>query len=156
MKLYLVRHGDAVSHYEDSKRSLSQKGQEDTVLIGDFLSRQGIEVPQVYHSEKERALQTANILANAMSNKPKIDVLKGLMPEDAIEPIAEFCNALDVDVMLVGHLPFMPLLAAELLSDRSDTPCIEFQTSAILCLERAALSQWCLRWFISPDLLLRK
>lgn len=156
MKLYLVRHGDALSHYEDSKRSLSQKGQEETVLIGDFLSRQNIEVSQIYHSEKERALQTASILANAMNNKPKIDVLKGLMPEDFIEPIAELCNALNEDVMLVGHLPFMGRLAAELLSERSDKPCIEFQTSAILCLDRPALFQWCVSWFISPNLLLGK
>jgi phosphohistidine phosphatase len=152
MRLYLVRHGDALSNLEDSKRSLSPKGEQEVAVIAKFLSQNSITCKQIYHSEKERAKQTADILARCFKVIPQTDLLNGLMPEDPVKPIAEYCNYLQQDTMLVGHLPFMARLAAELLTQREDKPCINFQPAAILCLERVALNQWCLDWLLSPGL----
>ncbi len=153
MKLYLVRHGDAVSHVDDSYRALSEKGEQETYQLAHFLQKLKLHVPQIYHSEKHRAIQTATILAHAIKPDPSVETLKGLMPEDQIKPIAAYCNHWPTDVMLVGHLPFMGRLAAELLCDRQDQPCFNFETSAILCLERLGVEQWCAVWFVNPRLL---
>lgn len=155
MKLYLVRHGDALSNLEDSKRSLSPKGEQEAAAISKFLNQNSIACNLIYHSEKERAKQTALILAHGFEVKPHTDLLGGLMPEDSVKPIADYCNYLQENTMLVGHLPFMARLAAELLTQREDKPCINFQPAAIICLERVALYQWCLDWLVTPSLVAR-
>lgn len=153
MRLYLVRHGDALSAADDSARSLSPKGLKECEIMGEFLRRNKITVSQVYHSSKERAIQTANILGHHMQIADKnIKALPGLQPEDPVIPIAVYCNQWQEDTMLVGHLPFMARLAAQLMTEHEDIPCVDFQSAAILCVEKIDILRWCLRWFAHPGI----
>lgn len=152
MRLYLVRHGMALSTVEDAKRSLSKQGITDTHIIGTLLQQNDITVAQLYHSGKERALQTANILADYVGT-PNVSALIGLMPDDPVHAVATYCNHWTEDMMLVGHLPFMAKLAAELLAQHEYKPLINFETSAVLLLERMELYHWCVQWLITPTLL---
>lgn len=153
MKLYLVRHGDAASPGEDPQRPLSEKGQAEVRIIAKFLQDNNVMVDQIYHSGKLRAEQTAATLATGIINKVPIGILQGMLPDDPVKPIGVYCNHWQEDVMLVGHLPFMAQLVSELLFDRDDKQCVDFQTAGILCLERITIFHWCISWFVSPNLL---
>jgi phosphohistidine phosphatase len=152
MRLYLVRHGDAVTAEQDIQRPLSHKGQDEVSIMAKFLQANNISVDQIYHSGKLRAEQTAVALAAGKVAVP-ITRLPGLLPDDPVSPIAISCNEMEQDVMLVGHLPFMAKLASELLLDKENMQLVDFQTGAILCLERIAIFHWCIFWLMSPSLL---
>jgi phosphohistidine phosphatase len=122
-------------------------------VLARFVHQNDILVHQIYHSDKLRAIETAKYLAQSMSLVPNAEVMPGLQPDDPVKPIATYCNHWQQDVMLVGHLPFMARLVSELILEREDQLCIDFQTAAMVCLERVAMFQWCIRWFVAPDLL---
>jgi phosphohistidine phosphatase len=153
MKLYLVRHGEAMNVQDNPSRPLSEQGQLEVQVLARFVHQNDVTVHQIYHSDKLRAVETAKYLAESMSPVPNSEILPGLQPDDPVQPIAEYCNHWHQDVMLVGHLPFMPRLASELLLERDDQFCIDFQTAAMVCLERVTIFQWCLKWFVAPALL---
>jgi phosphohistidine phosphatase len=153
MRLYLVRHGEAVVGEEGGQRPLNDKGQQEVRLMAKFLQENHILVNQIYHSGKLRAEQTAAALAAGLVARVNIDVLPGLLPDDSVKPIAVYCNHWIDDIMLVGHLPFMAKLVSELLLDRDEKQLVEFPTAGIICLERIAVFHWCILWFISPPLL---
>lgn len=151
MKLYLVRHGQAADAINDDKRLLSLQGQQDVAKLANFLKVNDVNVARIYHSEKERAQQTALILAAALKPSPHVECIDGLQPQAPISTIIEYSNYWSSDVMLVGHLPYMARLAAVLLTGTEC--CINFETAAIICLERISRTQWCLNWFLNPRLL---
>ncbi|HBT41126.1 MAG TPA: phosphohistidine phosphatase SixA, partial [Rhodospirillaceae bacterium] len=59
MRLYLVRHGLALTKDENPDRPLSAQGQKDVKRMASFLGRAGVRMPRVIHSEILRAQQTA-------------------------------------------------------------------------------------------------
>lgn len=68
MKLYCVRHGQAESTaLSDKQRALTEKGQADIEKIAAVLAQRHVAVAHVMHSEKQRAKQTAKILAQAVA-----------------------------------------------------------------------------------------
>lgn len=153
MKLYLVRHGDALDSTLDASRPLSKKGQLEAMIVAKFLQKNNIEAEQIYHSGKLRAQQTAESLASVMQSHPQINMLEGLKPDDNVKPIAVYCNHWQQDILLVGHLPFMSKLVSELIFKQDDKLCIDFHTASILCLQRLGIFQWYISWFIFPSLL---
>lgn len=153
MKLYIVRHGDAVTTEQNSKRPLSEEGKAEVKIMANFMRENNIEVSQIYHSGKARAKETAMMLAQPMSNHPKVEELEWIQPDDPIKPIASYSTNWHQDTMLVGHLPFVGKLVSELLFERDDCPCINFPTAGIICLDRIALYQYSIAWFIHPSLL---
>jgi phosphohistidine phosphatase len=55
--------------------------------------------------------------------------------------------------MLVGHLPFMERLAAQLVAGSQATPIIKFQNSGIVCLDRVeGAITWVIQWALVPNL----
>ncbi|MBI3037203.1 histidine phosphatase family protein [Candidatus Woesearchaeota archaeon] len=68
MKLYLIRHGEAVTNAEKrlptDDTSLTEKGVEQARLMADYLRQKNIKV--LYSSRKKRAVQTANIIAEKL------------------------------------------------------------------------------------------
>ena len=153
MKVYLVRHGSATTSNADPRRPLSVQGRSEAEKLADFLAKAGIAVQETWHSSKDRARETAEILVarGGLQGAPR--ERSGLLPEDPVGPIADELAVLDGDVCIVGHLPFMGYLAAELTSKGSGRPEFVFTTCAMLCLERYGRGDWAVRWFVSPDLL---
>ena len=56
------------------------------------------------------------------------------------------------DLMIVGHLPFLGMLAALLLAGDEDADLVAFQCGAIVCLEGSGRSRFRLRWLVTPEL----
>jgi|688.fasta_scaffold819467_2 phosphohistidine phosphatase len=147
-----MRHGEAVHVAENSRRPLSHQGLEEVNLIAQFLSRNHVTTTQIFHSEKLRAQQTAQEIFKYLDPQPNLSVLPGLLPDDDVKPMVELCNQLNEDTFLVGHLPYMANLAAEILTNGS-YPQFNFLPAAVLCLERISIGEWSINWFIEPKLL---
>ncbi len=151
MKVYVVRHGDAADAAVDGERPLSDFGRSQIERISDFLRSKSIRVDSVWHSTKLRARQTAEMLHEAIGGE--LSERKGLSPNDsAVETAGELRHWPEEDVCIVSHLPFVSLLASELLAG-SPVAAWNFGTAAVLCLEREPTGRWWANWFISPDML---
>lgn len=152
MKLYLVRHGDALSKQMDPERSLSPSGQQEVSRVARVLAGAGIKVSEVRHSGKRRAAQTAQILSAALDAGEPVEQT-GLKPSDPVAPIISQLAEHQGDLMLVGHLPFMAEAAAALLGPRSAELQVDFEAGGVVCLQREIGGSWVLQWMLIPSLL---
>ncbi len=128
------------------------KGLKNPLRLGELLSKIDISTPLILHSGKARALQTSDILALGIQQRPKIESCEGLAPMDDPQRIAEVLSQSSDDVMMVGHLPHLQRLASLLLTEESEQNPVTFQNSGVVCLERNQDDSWSLRWAITPQL----
>ena len=153
MKVYLIRHGEAVSSNVDPQRPLSDKGRADVRKIASFIKPLEISVEHVWHSGKPRAAQTAEILAETVSTEKGCSFRDGLRPNANASAIADELEAYDTDLMIVGHLPFLWNLSALLATGRETAAVVAFSTGTIVCLERRDPGLWQIDWTVAPELL---
>jgi phosphohistidine phosphatase len=152
MRLYLVRHGQAVDKSEDPERPLTEKGRDDVDRMGQALARQMIQVQAIWHSGKTRAKQTAEALSVFVEAGEGVKEHDGLGPTDPVEPICETIETAGHDLMLVGHLPFVNQLASLLIADDEEAESIDFPAASVLCLQRDD-DNWAVAWMLTPDIL---
>jgi phosphohistidine phosphatase len=152
MKLYLVRHGENNDAEIDPDKGLSPKGRGDVMKVAAFLKNAAVFTDDIYHSGKTRALQTAEILAEAVQLTKKVKAHPSLEPNDPPEKIAAELETRNADLMLVGHLPYLGYLASYLLSGLEESDLVAFERGSVLCLERFS-GKWMVRWMLVPDLL---
>jgi len=154
MRLYIVRHGDAVSEKVDAARPLSREGRAIVEGIAAFLAKSDSQVARIFHSGKTRAAQTAEILAASLCEAAPPATLEGLNPLDPIETIADELDQWYEDTMIVGHLPFVGRLLAYLLgqNDEDPVPVVSFLPGTVACLGRFDDGSWTILWVLGPRL----
>jgi len=153
MRLYLVRHGEAMPENEDPERRLTAGGVGEINRVAAFLAPLGLRVGTVWHSGKARAAQTAAILASALEVAQGCTPREGLNPNDPIAPVRAALVTVEEDLMIVGHLPFMGRLAAALLTGDETAGAVIFPTGGALCLERNDEGEYRVLWMVTPELL---
>jgi phosphohistidine phosphatase len=153
MRLYLARHGEANAKDVDPWRRLTPQGVAQARKVAAFLKPRGLRIAQVWHSGKARAEETAEILASAVACDGGLATHDGLEPDDDVIPVAKEIGRLDGDLMLVGHMPFLSHLAAQLLVGSAAAGFLTFKEAAVACLERSPEGVWRLQWLISPQVL---
>ena len=153
MKLYLIRHGDAVSSQVDPQRPLSEQGFADIRKVASFIKPLKISVEHIRHSGKLRAAQTAEILAESFLVEKDCSAHKDLGPNDDVTILADELEAYDTDLMIVGHLPFLAYLASLLVSGKKTANVAAFDAGAIACLNRRNRGRWQIEWMINPEFL---
>jgi phosphohistidine phosphatase len=151
MKLYLVRHGEAVHEQVDPQRPLSDAGRRGVQRVADHLAPLGLQVKRILHSGKARAEQTAALLAPAFGGAP-LEQAAGLNPNDSTEPFARTVAEYRDDTMVVGHLPFMGKLVSRLVTGDERRSIVSFPAGAVVCLERGEETGWSIDWIVSPEL----
>lgn len=152
MRLYLLRHGEPQPEEKDPERRLTKRGRLDIAMIGRFLAQNELYVPEIWHSEKARVRETAEIIAQAVGTTRLLEK-SGLAPLDPVGPIRGDIISREEDMMLVGHLPFLSRLANLLLGVPSETEIFRFKAGEIACLERNGERSWRLIFSIYPRLL---
>jgi phosphohistidine phosphatase len=148
----LVRHGDAMSEEQDPRRPLSAAGREHVDQVAGLVAGLSLEIEEVRHSGKERARETAEIFAARVGVAPeRVREVTGLKPKDDVGVVAEELESEGRSMALVGHLPFMSLLASRLLS--GDPKCLRFRFGDAGCLLVTRVEGgWRLEEFINHDL----
>lgn len=156
MKLYLVRHGDAVSEAADPTRPLSEEGVSEVKSVANFILKHRLiknrrELDLAY-SPKVRAKETAEIIADTLSlEEGKLST--DLLPESPIVHWLEQIEFSEKSLMLVGHLPYMDFILSKLLADNDQKSILNFRTGTVVALERLEKADWRLDWIVSPKLL---
>ena len=153
MKLYLVQHGESAAKEVDPERPLTERGRLDVERMAGALAGAHVQVERIVHSGKLRAAQTAEILAAAVAS--------GVEPatSDQIDPLddpAKFdwqATSAGADTMLVGHLPFMGKMVAQLVGVNSAQAPVAFRPGSVVCLESAESGGWQIDWMLRPELL---
>jgi len=153
MKLYLVQHATAVPKEINSDRPLTEQGRQDTEKVAAFIKPLNIAVEYLWHSQKTRAAQTAEILSNVIEVKTAQAGRDDLAPNDDVTPLKDDLARLQHDIMIVGHLPFLGKLASLLLTGSESADTVAFKNSGIVCLNRSEQSRWQVDWAITPELL---
>lgn len=153
MKLYLVRHGNAVDGSNDMIRPLSKEGIAEVRKVADFLKDHGCQVDTIYHSVRLRAKQTAEILHERLKVKKLLVERSGLSPNDAVTDVADFVERHKEDIMLVGHMPFMGKLVSLLVDKESGRDLVIFRTGGVVVLEKKHGESWRIGAVIDPDIL---
>ncbi len=153
MYLYLVQHADAVSKEIDPTRGLSEQGMVDIKRVSRYISGLDMNVHEIFHSGKKRALQTAQILASHLNIKDAVRETDGLSPMDEPESWFSKINNLNQNVMLVGHLPYMAKLASLFLCGNKDNKAVNFEMGCILCLRQEDDQNWTTDWIIKPRMI---
>jgi len=152
MKLYLVQHAKAVSEQVDPQRPLSEEGRLDVQKVATFIKPLGLCIDYLWHSQKKRAIETAEILAEVLKiNNAKI-ARDGLAPNDDVKALKDELLS-QRDIMIVGHLPFVSKLASLLLAGAESANVVAFKNAGIVCLNCSDNGHWQIDWMITPELI---
>ena len=136
MKLILVRHGHAP--HREGKRSLSERGEREVRILADYLAQKGFLPERIFHSDLLRAEQTACLLQESFTNVP-LEVSEDLRPESPVSHWHERLDDWRGDLMLVGHMPYMPIMTKTLIGELMDFP-----TAQAVILEKKTQDDWML------------
>jgi phosphohistidine phosphatase len=162
MKLYLMRHGLAIDRDDpecppDPERYLTPKGIERTRAIAEGLVELGVAPTVLLTSPYVRAVQTGEIVCEALSVDPaNLQATDALKSEAKPGRILEELGSLKFkDAICFGHAPHLDDLIASIL--RAAAPMTSLKKGGVACLEMQTLSpaQGHLRWLLTPKLLRR-
>lgn len=152
MRLYLVQHGAAVPKAENPQRPLTAQGMAEVERLAQQLGAAGVRVGRVVHSGRQRAAQTAAILAAAIAPQVAIETSDLLVPEAEPAVLDWQMGAWDTDTLLVGHMPALGRLASHLLCPAGSALPLAFTPASAACLQREQGQRWTLLWLLPPAL----
>lgn len=152
MQLYVIRHAEAEpgGAVGDAARRLTPRGQQEARALAAALRARAVRWDALLTSPRERARETAALLAPALaSSAPEPNaVLDGRAPADAILDELAACEA-SQRIALVGHMP----VVAELVALATGGAAPRFPTAAVALVEfpeRAAPGRGRLAWLLAP------
>ena len=148
MKLFLIQHGLAFPKGKDPERPLSVQGEAQTQRVAEYLKSRSVAVDSIWHSTKLRAVQTADIIGEAIDCKNR-QARDDMNPNDSVKKLPKEILSAKKNVMIIGHLPFLQKLAGLLLTGSEDKEIIAFKNSAVLCLDHE--EEWQIEWLIPVE-----
>jgi phosphohistidine phosphatase len=127
MKLYILRHGIAVDYgapgyARDADRPLTPEGERKLARIADAMEALELSFDLILSSPYTRARQTAEIVAEALDARKRLEFSDDLTPDGSFKKLIEWINCLKSppeNVLLVGHEPHLSGLISLLVSGDS-------------------------------------
>jgi phosphohistidine phosphatase len=124
MNLYILRHGiatdpDAHEFAKDADRPLTAEGKRKLRQIADAMEAMGLSFDLIVSSPYLRARQTAEIIAEALEERKRLELPDSLTPGGSPRKLVELLNHLEPspeNVLLVGHEPYLSSLISLLVS----------------------------------------
>jgi phosphohistidine phosphatase len=160
MNLYLMRHGLAVDRgtpgYDgDRERPLTSKGQRKVQRIAEALVGLDCAFEVILSSPLTRAHQTAEVVAEEVKNKPKVQLTEhlepGAKPKELIALVQNLSGS-PQDLLLVGHEPDLGQLASLLLTGGEELQ-VAFKKGGLakLAVEKLRAGRCAtLEWLLTP------
>jgi phosphohistidine phosphatase len=141
MLIYLLRHGIAAvlgqdNHFSDAERALTPEGLTKMRAASLGLKRLGVTFDLVVSSPLVRAKETAEIVVEVLKIKEPIQEWDELAPDGSIDGLMRQLQKHrdKTAVLLVGHQPFMGLLACFLIFG-SDKVSLALKKGGICCIQ---------------------
>lgn len=147
-----MQHGEAKAESEDPERPLTDRGREEVERVARHAAALGLGIALVQHSGKQRARQTAEIVASHLAPRPRVEQRPGLAPNDDPAAAARAIHNAGETWLLVGHLPHLAKLTSLLLIGDPDRAIVAFRMGALVGLRRDA-EGWRLRFVLAPEVL---
>ncbi len=163
MLLYVVRHGIAVDIGQngvqrDEDRMLTAIGKSRMTTIARGLKALRCEPDLVASSPLVRARETAGILANELTADGKVAISDELGPHGTLAGTVRWLRSLGHNsIMLVGHMPGVAELTADLIGGNHDTD-IHFKKAGVACVScegKPIAGAGTLEWLLQPKALRR-
>jgi phosphohistidine phosphatase len=118
VRIYLVRHGDAVPEEDagsDRDRWLSSRGREAARVLGRLLREQSVTPDAILCSPLPRAVQTAELIAASLDYLGPVTSRRCFEPSAHPRVASQELVAAGASVIVVGHEPAISTLGAFLL-----------------------------------------
>jgi phosphohistidine phosphatase len=156
MRLYFLRHADALAGADDAARPLSPRGWKQARRLGRFLEEAGVVFDMGYTSPLVRARETAEVVLNccgvaATSQLKKVEVLANDATQKRFDAWLRSLPDLE-HVLLVGHAPTLAERVRSLLG-LQDESTLSLPKGAVVCLETKDQRTAALKFFVTPKLL---
>jgi phosphohistidine phosphatase len=159
MKLYILRHGDAVEYgdprYKENDRPLTPKGIQRTKQLAHVLREMEITFDSILTSPLARARETAEIVARGLKLHDNLRFSEHLAPSGSMEELVHQINTIrpaTKGVMLVGHEPYLSGFTSLLCTGGPGLPVI-FKKGALCRLDVQVLTCGkcaALDWLLQP------
>ena len=154
MAIYIVQHGKCLPKSEDPEKGLTSEGKLESARIADVARGYAVKVTAIFHSDKKRAHETAEIFAARLDPEKGIQSRGGMNPMDDVSAFADQLP-LNQNIMLVGHLPFLERLISLLVCGDANRVVFKLQNSGIVCIDEDSRSgapaiHWALMPHIGP------
>ncbi len=161
MKLYLVRHGIAIDREDpkcpaDPERYLTEEGIEKTKQVARGIAALGATAELLFSSPYVRAMQTAEIFADAMSySRQKIQKTETLLPgTDPLPLFRELAREKQAaSVFCFGHAPQLDEAIAYALGSKQAITALKKAGIALIELKRISPPSGLLVWMCPPKML---
>ena len=156
MQVYLLRHGVAeagLPGHPDSERALTDEGREKLRRVLKRARSADVEPSLILSSPYRRALETAEVAAEALGYQGKVVKTRALLPEaspfDAWEEVRS--RHAERSVLLSSHEPLMSSMAAFLLG--SPALQVDMKKAALVrvdCDRLGPQPKGVLKWMLTP------
>jgi phosphohistidine phosphatase len=158
MKIYLIRHGEAIDHETnsvktDEYRFLTSKGRLTTRKVAKNLKEELSAADKIFTSPLTRAVQTAEIIATTIKFKNDVEIANELKIGSSISQVIELIREHSTmnAIALVGHEPMMGMLVHS-LSDKKDF--YNFKKSGVCLIDFDVKKEHGIyKWFLNPKTL---
>lgn len=141
MILYLLRHGEAEPRAaSDAERALTTRGLNELADVGQRLRDLKPRIDLCLVSPYLRARQSAQVLLDALGQKPRINGAPWLRPDESPQQALRLLDNLMAramtsgDLLVVGHNPLLSALGGLLMHGTTQNM-IGLDTAEILCIE---------------------
>ena len=158
MNLFILRHGIAVEpgthgYEKDADRPLTPEGERKLLQIAEAMEALDLTFDLILSSPYLRARQTAEIVAEALKARKRLEFFDSLAPGGSTMKLVELLNCLappPQNVLLVGHEPYLSGLVSLLASGGATLTVVMKKgglcklTTGLLTHSRCATLEWLL------------
>ena len=156
MNLYILRHGIAADrsagYANDELRPLTSKGIRRMRREAKGIDAMGVAPDLIISSTLVRAIQTAEIVQQGLSEPPRMATSRSLVPEahpsQILRELADGHSSLG-SVMVVGHEPHMSSLVSYILTGRVSW-LIDMKKGALVSIDLFSSERGQLLWAMAP------
>ena len=156
MKLFLVRHTEAIDYETESVRNdeyryITPKGRKISMTVFKALKEELSDLDKVFTSPLIRAVQTAEILAGIIKYRNDVEIANELTIPTPSSKVLQLLkrNSIFKSVALVGHEPMMSELVRN-LSDRKNYD-IPFKKSGVCYIDfNVDIEEGKFIWYFNP------
>ena len=153
MKIYFLRHADAVDGDDDAMRPLSPLGRKQSEAIAAFLAKADVNFGAAFTSPLVRAHQTAEIVLRSMGKMGdvKLRTAEALLNETSDAEWNRWLESiLDTKhVLLVGHAPTLAERVCALLTIENSSA-LRLAKGAVACVESEDRQCGQLKYLVTP------
>jgi len=161
MKIYLVRHTEAIDYETESVRSddlrfITPKGRKVAASIFKALKEELNDLEKIFTSPLIRAVQTAEIMALTLKYKNDVEIANELNISSTGNKVIQLLkrNSVFKSIALVGHEPMISGLVHE-LSDNQD-PAFTFKKAGVCCIEiDPEMGKGRFEWYYNPKTMVK-